>query len=83
MIERQMKDRGIVMDERMEKLLGLIFEAKDDMDAVIHVLKTLELLFEYEVSRERRYLIKVICFMVEKIYEKVDSSAFLIDEITR
>ena len=70
------------MDEKLNDILGVIFHIKDDMDALIYLLKTLELVYEYEHDQEKRYLIKSIYFMLDKIDEKVDSAAKSLSDLT-
>ena len=71
------------MDEYLDKLLGQIFVIVDDMNVLIHLLKELEMLFEYKGYEESRYFMKAILLLSQQIRHDVNTAATNIDVITK
>ena len=69
--------------KRLDELLGQIFVIVDDMNVLIHLLKELEMLFEYKGHEESRYFMKAILLLSQQIKHDVGTAAESIDEITK
>ena len=61
----------MIMNERMDKFLGDIWNLVDDLDCLIQMLDELERLYEFDGDQKNRRTVKTIGLVIGQLHDRL------------